>query len=241
MDSRIIRLNSMLTEANNIVFFTGVGISTSAGIPDFRSSSGMYNKFPEEVLSAQYAEKNHDAFLKFLRDNLDTRNAEPTLAHKVIAELQEKKNVTVITQNIDGLHELAGSRTVHNIHGSFAYSPYCLDCGQNVFLDTLFSETHTCPHCGGTMPHPDIVLYGESMRHPDWQDAIVAASQADILVVVGTSLSVYPAANILYYFGEQNWDKLVIINRDSTEFDVNAELVFHEDIQDVFKEVRVYE
>ena len=241
MDSRIIRLNSMLTEANNIVFFTGAGISTGAGIPDFRSEKGLYQKAPEEALSAKYAEAHHDAFLKFLRDNLDTRNAEPTLAHKVIAELQEKKNVTVITQNIDGLHELVGSRTVRNIHGSFSYSPYCLDCGQDISLDTLFSETHTCPHCGGTMPHPDIVLYGEGMRHPDWQDAIIAASQADILVVVGTSLSVYPATNILYYFGEQNWDKLVIINRDSTYFDFDAELVFHEDIQDVFKEVKIYE
>lgn len=241
MDSRIIRLNSMLTEANNIVFFTGAGISTGAGIPDFRSSEGLYQKTPEEILSAEYAEKNHDIFLKFLRENLDTRSAEPTLAHKVIAELQEKKNITVITQNIDGLHELAGSRTVHNIHGSFSYPPYCLDCGQDVSLDTLFSETHTCPHCGGTMPHPDIVLYGEGMRYPDWQDAIIAASQADILIVVGTSLSVYPAANILYYFGELNWDKLVIINRDSTNFDVDAELVFHEDIQNVFKEIKIYE
>ena len=241
MDSRIARLNSMLTEANNIVFFTGAGISTGAGIPDFRSSNGIYNKFPEEKLSVEYAEKHHDAFLKFLRDNLDTRNAEPALAHKVIAQLQEKKNVTVITQNIDGLHELAGSRTVYNIHGSFSYSPYCLDCGQDVPLDILFDEKHICPHCGGTMPHPDIVLYGEGMRHPDWLDATVAASRADVLVVVGTSLTVYPAADIPYYFGEQNWDKLVIINRDSTYFDGDAELVFHEDIQDVFKEIKIYE
>ena len=241
MESRINRLNSMLIEANNIVFFTGAGISTGAGIPDFRSATGLYQKSPEEVLSAKYAEAHHDGFLKFLRDNLDTRNAEPTLAHKVIAELQEKKNVTVITQNIDGLHEQAGSRTVYNIHGSFSDSPYCLDCGQDVPLDTLFSETHICPHCGGTMPHPDIVLYGEGMRHPDWQDAIIAAGQADLLIVVGTSLSVYPAVNILYYFGELNWDKLVIINRDYTQFDADAELVFREDIQDVFKEIKIDE
>ena len=241
MDSRIIRLNTMLAEANNIVFFTGAGISTGAGIPDFRSSEGLYQKAPEEILSAKYAEKHHDAFLKFLRDNLDTRNAEPTLAHKVIAQLQEKKNVTVITQNIDGLHEQAGSHTVYNIHGSFSYYPYCLDCGQDVPLDILFDEKHTCPHCGGTMPHPDIVLYGEGMRHPDWQNAMIVAGQADLLVIVGTSLTVYPATNIPYHFGENNWDKMVIINRDYTQFDPDAGLVLREDIQDVFKEIKIDE
>ena len=250
-NERITKLNAMIAGAQKIVFFTGAGISTGSGIPDFRSADGLYstaygikNKSPEYMLSNTCLEEHPQAFFKYLRDYMDYRNAEPNIAHRKISELQLTRDVSVVTQNIDGLHEAAGSEKVYAVHGTMARY-ICTDCQHDLFVpedvldgnyDNLF-EVPKCPLCGEGTIRPDIVLYGEGLPHPAWQNSIATASQADLMIVVGSSLTVYPAAYIPdgYGFGS----KLVIINRDSTHLDVNADLIFREDIQEVFNKIIV--
>lgn len=238
---RLERLNEMIAEADKIVFFTGAGISTAAGIPDFRSIDGLYSipgkggKGPEYMLSHPCLRDHPEDFHNFLATNLDVRGYEPTLAHKRIVELQETKDVKVITQNIDGLHELAGTAKVATIHGSFLHPAYCTDCATEAKGFSIF-ENNRCSVCGEYM-RPDIVLYGEGMRHPDWPTAQMWAARADLMIIVGTSLKVGPANMIPHYFG--HFDKIVIINRDETIFEHTAGLVFHEDIQKVFEGIKV--
>lgn len=251
-NERIAKLNKMIADARKIVFFTGAGISTGSGIPDFRSADGLYstaygikNKSPEYMLSNTCLEKHPQAFFKYLRDYMDYRDAEPNIAHQRISELQLARNVSVITQNIDGLHEKAGSEKVYAVHGSMARY-VCTDCQHDLFVpedvmdgnyDNMF-DVPTCPLCGEGIIRPDIVLYGEGLAYPAWNNATLAAAQADLMIVVGSSLTVHPAASLPFYCDDSH---LVVINRDPTVADFRAELVFHEDIQDVFNLIEIPE
>ena len=221
-DERIAKLNSMIADARRIVFFTGAGISTGSGIPDFRSTNGLYNQTdenedpPEYMLSAECLYGEPLKFYRYLRENMNFSKAEPNIAHRVISDLQLTRTVSVITQNIDGLHEKAGSKVIANIHGSLAKF-YCDECG------------------GDAIIRPAITLYGESLPPDDWQCAIDWTMKADLFIVVGSSLTVSPANFLPHYFGRD--DKLVIINRDPV--DVFAELVFTEDICEVFDNIKI--
>jgi NAD-dependent deacetylase len=249
-NERIVQFNEMIAGARSIAFFTGAGISTGSGIPDFRSANGLYNTVggikvasPEYMLSDGCLRDHPDAFFKYLRDNMDFREAEPNIAHQKISELQLTRDVSVITQNIDGLHEKANSEKVHAIHGTMARY-VCTDCQCDEYvpedvLDGAFDDDSGVPkcfRCGEGIVRPDIVLYGEGMAYPAWQDAQSAAMKCDLMIVVGTSLTVYPAAYIpMNCYGK----KMVIINRDETSLDSMADLIFHEDIRDVFERVIV--
>ena len=247
-EQRIAKLNEMIVKAQNIVFFTGAGISTNSGIPDFRSANGLYsmafgikNKSPEYMLSDDCLNDHPDAFFAYIRDYMDYRDAEPNIAHQKISELQLTRDVSVITQNIDGLHEKAGSEKVHAVHGTMARY-VCTNCNYDLFtpeevLDGKYDNEKSvpvCPHCGEGIIRPDIVLYGEGMAFPAWQNAQTASGQSDLMIVVGTSLTVYPAAYIVMNYWGRN---LVIINRDETHMDASAGLVFHEDISNVFDKI----
>lgn len=247
-DERIEKLNHMIADARRIVFFTGAGISTGSGIPDFRSANGLYNTSketdPEYMLSADCLYKEPAKFYEYLREHMDFSKAEPNIAHRVISDLQLTRIVSVITQNIDGLHEKAGSKTIANIHGSLA-NFYCDECGAHHFpteliyegqYDSLPDRVPRCTECSGSaLIRPNITLYGEGLPAEDWQLALHWTMQADLFIVVGSSLTVSPANFLPHYFGRD--DKLVIINRDSV--DIPAELTFSEDICEVFENIKV--
>ena len=250
-NERIAKLNKIIADARHIVFFTGAGISTGSGIPDFRSADGLYSapgisgKSPEYMLSNTCLYKDEEAFFQYLRDKMDFRGAKPTIAHQKICELQQARDVSVITQNIDGLHEETGMDKVYAVHGTMSRW-YCQDCQHDLFIpedvmdgnyDNMFSVPK-CPLCGEGIIRPDIVLYGEGLAHPAWMNAQVAAGQADLMIVVGSSLTVQPAASLPFYCDD---DHLVVINRDPTVADLTAALVFHEDIQDVFNLIEIPE
>ena len=251
-EERITKLNKMIADARKIVFFTGAGISTGSGIPDFRSANGLYstacgieNKPPEYMLSNTCLEKHPQEFFKYIRDYMNYHDVEPNIAHQKISELQLTRDVSVITQNIDGLHEKAGSEKVYAVHGTMGRY-FCTDCQHDLFVpedvvngnyDNMFNVP-TCPLCGEGIIRPDVVLYGEGLAHPAWSDALFASGQADLMIVVGSSLTVQPAAQLpMYHCGPG----LVIINRDPTPLDSYAELIFHEDIQDVFNLIEIPE
>lgn len=237
---RIDKLNEMIAGARRIVFFTGAGISTGSGIPDFRSADGLYStseeKDPEYMLSSDCLQKEPERFFKYLRDYMDFRGYEPNIAHQKIAELQLTRTVSVITQNIDGLHEKVGTKAIATIHGTMSRA-YCQNCRAEYDSDAVYDYTidyPICEDCGGTI-RPAITLYGESLPAEDWQLALHWTMQADLFIVVGSSLTVTPASFLPHYFGRD--DKLVIINRDPVG--VSAELVFTEDICKVFENIQV--
>ena len=238
---RIEKLNHMIADARRIVFFTGAGISTNSGIPDFRSEDGLYNKTfeedPEYYLSDICLRIEPETFFDYIQTHMDFRGAEPNIAHQKISELQLARTVSVITQNIDGLHALAGSEVVDEIHGSFSRA-YCQDCLEDYDGDYIFDAENIpyCKKCGGIV-RPDIVLYGENLARPHWSNAQLHSGQADLFIVVGSSLTVSPANWLPRYFGNNN--NLVIINRDTTPLDWEAGLVFHEDITDVFNAIKI--
>lgn len=238
--SRLDRLKAMIGNAVHIVFFGGAGVSTESGIPDFRSRDGLYsqrfkNKDPEYLLSRECLNHEPKLFYEFYRTKLDCRNAEPNTAHKYLAELEKTKHVSIITQNIDGLHQMAGSSEVYEIHGSLMRN-FCTKCRRRFDKDAIFNSAEPiprCPDCGGTgFIRPDIVLYGEQLPD-DFEKAMGAAENADLMIVAGTSLTVYPAAKIAEMFEE----KLVIINKDITHMDSRADIVFHENIGSVFQKL----
>lgn len=249
-NERIAKLNKMIADARHIVFFTGAGISTGSGIPDFRSADGLYaspyigGKSPEYMLSNTCLYHHEKAFFEYLREKMDFRGAKPTVAHQRIKELEETRDITVITQNIDGLHEMAGSSKVAAVHGTMSRW-YCQECGREYTMADGMDGDHDnlqdVPKCycedNGTI-RPDIVLYGEGLKFPDWSNAQIAAGQCDLMIVVGSSLTVQPAASLPAYCDGR---ELVIINRDPTPLDFQAELIFHEDIQDVFNLIEIPE
>ena len=231
-------LRSWVRESRNIVFFGGAGVSTESGIPDFRSTDGLYHqKFdypPEQILSHSFFEQNPEEFFRFYREKMLPLNAKPNIVHRKLAEWErEGKLSAVITQNIDGLHQKAGSKAVYELHGSVLRN-YCTRCGK-FFSAEHIRDTEGVPKCacGGTIK-PDVVLYEEALDETCLTRAVDAIEKADVLLVCGTSLTVYPAAGLLrYYRGE----KLVLINRDATPQDSAADLLLHESLGKVFSEL----
>ena len=232
------RLRDIIANSDNIVFFGGAGVSTESNIPDFRSESGLYNaqqkygRSPEEMLSHSFFMRHTDTFFDYYKNNLIYRSAEPNKAHRALAKLEEQgKLKAVITQNIDGLHQKAGSRNVFELHGSVLRN-YCMDCGEFYDLDYIMDEANCdggipkCKKCGGTVK-PDVVLYEEALDDDCMMGAIRAIQQADTLIIGGTSLVVYPAAGLIRYFGG---NKLVLINKQATPYDSKADLVINDSI-----------
>ena len=232
------RLREIIDNSDNIVFFGGAGVSTESNIPDFRSESGLYNaqqkygRSPEEMLSHSFFVRYTDTFFDYYKNNLIYTDAQPNKAHRALARLEEEgKLKAVITQNIDGLHQKAGSRNVFELHGSVLRN-YCMDCGEFYDLDYIMDETNCeggipkCKKCGGTVK-PDVVLYEEALDDDCMMGAIRAIQQADTLIIGGTSLVVYPAAGLIRYFGG---NKLVLINKQATPYDSQADLVINDSI-----------
>ena len=225
-----------IKESNQIVFFGGAGVSTESGIPDFRSVDGLYNqKFeypPETIISHSFYLRDPSYFFRFYREKMMPLGFEPNITHIRLAQLEkEGKLLGIITQNIDGLHQKAGSKAVFELHGSVLRN-YCTKCGKFHSAEFVKAslDVPRC-ECGGVIK-PDVVLYEEPLDGYTIQGAINAIQSADLLIVAGTSLTVYPAAGLInYYQGE----RMVLINRDVTPYDNKADLVFHQSLGDVFK------
>ena len=230
-------LAGYIEKTKNIVFFGGAGVSTESGIPDFRSTDGLYNmKYdypPETILSHEFFYQNTEEFYRFYRDKIYCPDAKPNGAHISLAKLEEAGKLSaVVTQNIDGLHQAAGSKRVYELHGSIKRN-YCTRCGK--FHDEDFvMKSGGIPRCEcGGLVKPDVVLYGEGLDGATVEGAIDALSFADLLIVAGTSLTVYPAAGFLSYF---RGDSIVLINRDPTPFDSRADLVIRDPVGKVMAE-----
>lgn len=238
MISSIETLKQWVNEAKRIVFFGGAGVSTESGIPDFRSVDGLYNqKFeypPETIISHSFYVKKPAYFFSFYREKMLPLGFEPNVTHKRLAELeQEGKLLAVVTQNIDGLHQKAGSKKVYELHGSVLRN-YCTKCGR--FHSAEFvRDSKDVPLCAcGGIVKPDVVLYEEGLDEKTLVGAMNAISKADLLIVGGTSLTVYPAAGLIRYY---TGNRLVLINRDATPYDNYANLVLHESLGKVFSQI----
>lgn len=235
-------LKKMIDESSNIVFFGGAGVSTESNIPDFRSEAGLYktkNNFsysPEVMLSHTFFMKHTDDFFDFYRTKMIYTNAQPNDAHKALSELEKRgKLKAVITQNIDGLHQMAGSKNVLELHGS-VHRNYCMKCGKKFDLDYVIKSkdlTPKCNECGGIVK-PDVVLYEEGLDMDVLDSAVRHIQEADMLIVGGTSLVVYPAAGLIQYF---NRGRLTLINKASTSYDTMADLVINDSIGTVLSNV----
>ena len=235
---KIETLKKWISESNRIVFFGGAGVSTESGIPDFRSVDGLYSqKFdypPETIISHSFFLRDPEYFFRFYREKMLPLGFEPNITHKVLARWeQEGKLSAVVTQNIDGLHQKAGSQRVCELHGSVLRN-YCIRCGKAYSAEFIKSSVGvpTCD-CGGIVK-PDVVLYEESLDGNTLEKSIAAIQNADLLMVAGTSLTVYPAAGLVNYY---RGNRLVLINRDETPYDHQAELVFHENLGNVFSRI----
>lgn len=236
---RLEQLKTWLEESKSTVFLGGAGVSTASGIPDFRSAHGLYQQRKaglsyEEMLSHPYFEAHPAQFYDFLRNVMLYPNAKPNPAHYALARLErEGKLQAVVTQNIDGLHQLAGSRNVIELHGS-ENRYYCLACGKQYDMSCVTGTTGV-PRCScGGMIRPDVVLYGEMLNEDDLRRAIGLSMDCDLMVVAGTSLVVYPVAGLVNYLGPKA--KLVILNRDETPYDSRAGLLFREDLVQVLSQ-----
>ena len=232
------KLKQWINESENIVFFGGAGVSTESGIPDFRSVDGLYNqKFeypPERIISRSFFDLRPEYFYRFYREKMLPLGFEPNVTHKVLARWEaEGKLKAVVTQNIDGLHQKAGSQRVYELHGSVLRN-YCMRC-RKFHSAEFVRDTVGVPKCGcGGTVKPDVVLYEEGLDQDTMYNAIMAIRSADVLIVAGTSLTVYPAAGLIeYYRGNQ----LVLINRDETPYDSRADLVLHESLGNVFSKL----
>lgn len=235
------QLRQWIQNSGNIVFFGGAGVSTESGIPDFRSVDGLYNQKydqpPETILSHTYFVQNTEEFYRFYRDKMLCLDAKPNAAHLKLAELERAGRLrAVVTQNIDGLHQRAGSKTVYELHGS-VHRNYCTRCGAFYGVDFIAEGEGVpcCPACGGLVK-PDVVLYEEGLDQHTLEGAVRAIAGADVLIVGGTSLVVYPAAGLINYY---RGNKLVLINRDPTPYDMEAGLVIHDSIGKVLGGIAV--
>ena len=232
----------MVKESDNIVFFGGAGVSTESGIPDFRSVDGLYNQKydypPETILSHSFYIKYPEEFYRFYRDKMLCLDAEPNITHKKLAELEAAGKVkAVVTQNIDGLHQLAGSKRVLELHGS-VHRNYCRKCGKGFdaeYVRDYPGKVSLCDACGGTIK-PDVVLYEEGLDQQTLEDAVFYISHADMLIIGGTSLAVYPAAGLIDYY---RGNKLVLINKSTTPMDARADLLIQAGLGDVFGQIEV--
>lgn len=236
IDGKTALLKKWVDESKNIVFFGGAGVSTESNIPDFRSTDGLYNQQydypPETILSHTFFMKNTAEFYRFYKEKMLILDAKPNTAHLKLAELEEKgKLKAVVTQNIDGLHQAAGSRTVYELHGS-VHRNYCMKCGKFFGPEYMAAEggVPKCDVCGGTIK-PDVVLYEEGLDDETVGGAISAISRADMLIIGGTSLVVYPAAGLIHYY---RGNRLVLINKSTTPVDSSADLVINDSIGKVF-------
>ena len=238
MTEEIKKLKELIDGTDNIVFFGGAGVSTESGIPDFRSVDGLYHQQwddpPETILSHTYYERYPEKFFAFYRAKLLCEGAKPNAAHLKLAEWEkEGKLKAVITQNIDGLHQAAGSKNVLELHGSI-HRCYCMRCGRPYPAERVNHGTGV-PHCDcGGIIRPDIVFYEECLDDDVVSKAVHYIREAEVLIVGGTSLAVYPAAGLLNYYSGH---KLVLINRSATPYDAQADLIIHEKIGEVFAQV----
>ena len=238
MDEKIEKLKNIIAESDNIVFFGGAGVSTESGIPDFRSVDGLYNQEwkypPETILSRSFFDRNPEEYYRFHRAKLVVDGVKPNRAHLRLAELErDRKLKAVITQNIDGLHQAAGSKNVLELHGSILRA-YCSRCRKSYDADVINHGTGV-PRCScGGVIRPDIVLYEEALDDDTVSSAIRYIRNADVLIIGGTSLNVYPAAGLINYY---KGNKLILVNLSSTPYDSYADLVIHEKIGEVFSQV----
>lgn len=235
-------LKKILEHATSLVVFTGAGISVPSGIPDFRSADGIYNQKakinvpPEQIISHSFYEQYPEEFFEFYKEKMCYPQAKPNLAHKYFAQLEHKGvNVTVVTQNIDGLHQEAGSSRVYELHGN-VHRNYCERCNRFFGLDYVLNAhgVPLCDKCKGIVK-PDVVLYEEQLDEGIISRAISAIMTCDVMVVVGTSLTVYPAAGFIRYFKGRY---LIVINKQATQYDNECDLVLNEDIIEVIKKIR---
>ena len=245
-DQKIAALNDMIRESNHIVFLGGAGVSTESGIPDFRSKDGLYHKKdkkfarfrPEYLLSYDCLSHKSEIFFEYFREKLDCRSIQPNDAHKKLAEMEILGKLDgVITQNIDGLHQKAGSKNVQEIHGS-ALRSYCVKCRKEYGDSFIFENTEPvplCPKCR-KMVRPDVTLYGELLPEPAYENAVTLIRYADMLIIGGTSLEVGSAAQLAHlYHGKY----LVIINKGKTKMEGRADLVFHDSIGKIMNQIIV--
>ncbi|MFV0362502.1 MAG: NAD-dependent protein deacylase [Suipraeoptans sp.] len=237
LDEKINKLKEIIDDSKNIVFFGDAGVSTESGIPDFRSADGLYNEKgsqipPEQIISHSFFVSHPDKFYEFYKSKMLYLDAKPNAAHKALSNLEDDGKLSaVVTQNIDGLHQLAGSKVVYELHGS-VHRNYCMKCGK--FYDAKYikaSKGIPMCECGG-MIKPDVVLYEEGLDSKTVSDAVSAIRKADTLIVGGTSLVVYPAAGFLDYFNGEN---LVVINKGETGRSLNATLEINDKIGEVFE------
>ena len=238
MTDEVKKLAEIVAISDRIVFFGGAGVSTESGIPDFRSVDGLYSQQwdypPETILSHTFFEKKTEEFYRFYRAKMNCLSAKPNPAHLKLAELEEKGNLyAIVTQNIDGLHQIAGSKRVYELHGSI-HRNNCMKCGKFFGPEAIF-EGEGVPkcECGGVIK-PDVVLYAEGLDTAVVDGAIAAISSCDTLIIGGTSLNVYPAAGLIRYF---RGNSLVIINKSPTQYDSNADLLICENIGEVFSQI----
>lgn len=237
---KIQQLKEIINKSNNIVFFGGAGVSTESNIPDFRSNNGLYNtkskfNYPAEIMLSHSFFKDHtEEFFEFYKEKMIYKTAVPNKAHLVLSELEKMGKIkAVITQNIDGLHQRAGSTNVLELHGSILRN-YCIKCGKKYDLDYVINSKEIIPYCEecSSIVKPDVVLYEESLDMNILNKSIKHIKEADTLIIAGTSLVVYPAAGLIDYF---NGDNLILINKQSTPYDKKANIVINDSIGEVFK------
>ena len=242
MNNNIEKLKELIDSHNNIVFFGGAGVSTESDIPDFRSATGLFseklnrNFSPEQLVSHTFFMRYPEDFFKFYKDKLIYEDAKPNKAHIALSKLEEMGKLNaIITQNIDGLHQMAGSRNVFELHGS-VHRNYCTKCGKFFNLEEMLNLGGIVPHCDncGAIVKPDVVLYEEALDNSVVNKTINALSNADLLIIGGTSLVVYPAAGFIDYF---NGDSIVLVNKSSTGYDSKASLIINDSIGKVLSQV----
>ena len=236
--TKLEKLKQWIDESSSIVFFGGAGVSTESGIPDFRSVDGLYNqKFdypPETIISRSFYERDPAYFFRFYREKMLPLDHEPNITHKVLAKWEaEGKLSAVVTQNIDGLHQKAGNRAVYELHGSVLRN-YCTRC-RKFHSAEFVKNSPGIPRCDcGGIVKPDVVLYEEGLDQDTIEKSVMAIRGADLMIVAGTSLTVYPAAGLIRYY---RGTRLVLINRDATPYDRYANLVFHDSLGNIFSQL----
>ena len=241
-NSKLNKLQSLIDSSTRIVFFGGAGVSTESGIKDFRSKDGLYNLHSkygvsyEEMLSHTYFFNHTETFYKFYREMMINTDAKPNDAHKFLAKLEKVKPVTVITQNIDGLHQLSGSKNVLELHGSI-HRNTCLDCNEHYSLEDILKMdvVPKCPKCGGLIK-PDVTLYEEQLDYAVLTEAVYQLQRADLLIIAGTSLSVYPASGLLNYYNGQN---IVVINKEPLNVHGDNILEINDPVGQVFANLHI--
>ena len=231
------KLTDAIKNAKRITFFSGAGMSTDSGIPDFRSEAGLYknNKHAEEIISHSFFMENPKEFYEFYKEKMVFKDAKPNYGHKFIADLQDLKDVTVVTQNIDGLHQLAGSKKVYELHGS-THRNFCMKCHKFYTLEDILNKGDI-PYCDcGGLIKPDVVLYEESLDSKIINDSVDAIANCKLMIILGTSLNVYPAAGLIKYF---RGNTLAIINKSPTTSDSFCDIIIHDSISETFKKIKL--